>query len=340
MSGVGRQTAPRLRAVITGISCEPHLSRTLDSWRRTLARAGVEGEAVVILRAGDPYSEAVRAPGARVIEVGPDGPLTPGGNRNRGCEGATTEWLCLLDGDIELEEGFLSRALVFLESRPEVAGFAGHLDERHWRGGRVVGGDHDLYRIGSGGEIRVLGAAWLCRRLAFDQVGGFDPALPAEEDFEICVRLRRAGWKLWTESEVMGWHDCAPRPSVHELVRRWRSGLYAGQGLALRRAWGKPEFTELLARQWPFLVALAYFAVALVLLGAALAGRREPLVAWIGVGLAGLLAMSLRKRSLRLGFLSLVTWTVQGVALVRAYFFGPWGEMTGRHRLSAGRTRS
>jgi hypothetical protein len=326
--------------VIAGITCGPHLVRTLDSWRAALARAGVEGEAVVVLGKGDPYGDAVRASGARVIEVDPGEPRTPGGNRNRGAEGAETEWLCLLDGDIELEEGFLARGLALLERRPEVAGFAGHLDERHWRAGRVVGGDRDLYRIGPGGETRVLGAAWLCRRQAFEEVGGFDPALPAEEDFEICVRLRRAGWKLWTESEVMGWHDCAPRPSFTELVRRWKSGLYAGQGLALRRAWGKPEFGELLARQWPFLIALGYFAAALVLLGAALAGEPLPLAAWAAVGLAGLVGMSLRKRSLRLGFMSLLTWTVQGVALVRAYVFGPWGEMTGRHKVVAGRTRN
>jgi hypothetical protein len=326
--------------VIAGISCEPHLVRTLDSWRAALVRAEVEGEAVIILRTGDPHRDAVRAAGVQVVEVDPEGSLTPGGNRNRGAEGAATELLCLLDGDIELEEGFLSRGLAFLESRPDVAGFAGHLDERHWRGGHVVGGDSDLYRVGPGGEIRVLGAAWLCRRLAFEEVGGFDPALPAEEDFEICVRLRRAGWKLWTEPEVMGWHDCAPRPSFTELVRRWKSGLYAGQGRALRRAWGKPEFNELLARQWPFLIALTYFAVALILLGAGLAGRVEPLLAWIGLGLVGLLGMSLRKRSLRLGFMSLLTWTVQGVALVRAYFFGPWGEMTGRHHAAASRTRN
>ena len=39
----------------------------------------------------------------------------------------------------------------------------------------------------------------------------------------------------------------------------------------------------------------------------------------------GLLA--LRKRSLRLAALSLLTWVIQGVALVRVWLFGPWGTM-------------
>jgi hypothetical protein len=327
-----------IRAVIVGVSCEPHVVRTLESWHAAIARAGVRGEAIVVLRQGDSYREEARAAGAEVVEVDPDGFLTPGGNRNRGAEGAETEWICFLDGDIELEEGFLTRALAVVEREPRVAGFAGRLDERHWKGGGVVGGAADLYHVGAGGEIKILGAAWICRRDAFEEIGGFDAALPAEEDSEISIRLRRAGWRLWTESEVMGWHDCAPRPSLAELVRRWKSGLYAGQGLALRRAWGKPEFNELLVRQWPFLSALFYFAVALVLLGAALAGSPLALAAWTLLGLMGMAVMSLRKRSLRLGFMSLLTWTVQGVALVRAYFFGPWGEMTGR-RAVAGRAR-
>ena len=94
-----------------------------------------------------------------------------------------------------------------------------------------------------------LAQAWLCRRVAFENVGGFDARLPAEEDFELGTRLRRAGWSLIAISELAGIHHCAPRPSLAELGRRWRNGMFAGPGLALRHAWGGASFGELLARQ-------------------------------------------------------------------------------------------
>lgn len=49
----------------------------------------------------------------------------------------------------------------------------------------------------------VAGAAMMCKRLAFDQLGGFDPAIfMYSEDFDLCVRARRAGWEVWFEPDA------------------------------------------------------------------------------------------------------------------------------------------
>src|SRR6185369_8660022 len=155
-------------------------------------------------------------------------------------------------------KSFVAKALEAVAGQPRVAGFAGRLDEKHWQDGRLVGGARDLYRVGAGGEVPYLAQAWLCRRAAFENVGRFDVRLPAEEDFELCSRLRRAGWGLIATSELAGIHHCPPRPSLAELGRRWNNGMFAGPGLALRHAWGGASFGELLARQWLSLAALAF----------------------------------------------------------------------------------
>jgi cellulose synthase/poly-beta-1,6-N-acetylglucosamine synthase-like glycosyltransferase len=319
--------------VVAGVGCGSHLIFTLQSWKLALAEAGIEGEAVVVVQAGDPYADRVRDAGATLLEIAAGERMTPGACRNLAAKDAKGEWLCMLDGDVVLDPAFLGRAIAFLEQNPDAGGYGGRIDERHWRGETMVGQIRDLNRIGSGGEVTILAAVWLCRRAAFEQVGGFDSQMPSEEDFDLSLRLRRSGWKIWAGGEFVGFHDCPPRPSLAEIVRRWRSGLFAGQGLALRKAWGTPLFAPLLARQRVFVGALFYLALGLLSLGAALAGKPVPLMVWVLVGTLGWIFMSLRKRSIRLGFLSLLTWTVQGVALLRSWLFGPWGEMSDNERL-------
>jgi hypothetical protein len=159
--------------------------------------------------------------------------------------------------------------------------------------------------------------------VAFENVGGFDARLPAEEDFELGARLRGAGWLLIAESDLAGVHQCAPRPSIDEIKRRWKNGMFAGPGLALRHARGTALFGELLRRQWLCLGTLAYGVFGLV----ALVFAPLYFVLWIWGLLFAWGLLALRKRSARLAGLSLLTWAVQGVALLRVWFFGPWGTM-------------
>lgn len=329
---------PRLRAVVNAVAAEERLETALRSLASALTEAAAPAEVVVVLVAGEARGlAAAERAGAVVRLLAPGEARTPGACRNRGAEGARAEFLLLLDGDVDLDPAFLRRALGHLDANPGCAAYAGRLDERHWRHGRQVGGAADLYGVGAGGETKGMGAAWVCRRAAFESVGGFDPRLPSEEDFELCLRLRQRGHTLWADARLAGHHDCGPRPSLAELGRRWRRGLYAGQGLALRKHWGGPGFGELMTRQRLFFGALLFWALGLVALGAALAGRPLALATWLGAGVALWLAQSLRKHSVRVGALSLLTWSVQGVAVLRSLLFGPWGEMVDRRAVGGGR---
>ena len=315
----------RVRAVIVGFGCGPHLVRCLDAWEAARAAADVEAETVVVLAAGA-VTEGVSAR-ARVIAVPAQEVSTPGANRNRGAAGAAAELLLFLDGDVELDSGFVARGLRRLADAPRVAGVGGRLDERHWRDGAIVGKAEDLYRVGKGGEVPYLAQAWLCRRAAFEQVGGFDARLPAEEDFELGARLRQAGWTLVAEPELAGVHHCPPRPSLAELGRRWRNGMFAGPGLALRLARGGSTFPELWARQRLYLAALAYVALGFITSWIALAGYPASFCLWASGAALAWAALTLRKGSPRLATLSLLTWAIQGIALARVWLFGPWGTM-------------
>jgi GT2 family glycosyltransferase len=63
----------------------------------------------------------------------------------------------------------------------------------------------------------VAGAAMMCKREMYDQLGGFDPTIfMYGEDFELCVRVQRAGWKIWFEPDAVIIHA-----SEQSASRRW-----------------------------------------------------------------------------------------------------------------------
>jgi cellulose synthase/poly-beta-1,6-N-acetylglucosamine synthase-like glycosyltransferase len=68
----------------------------------------------------------------------------------------------------------------------------------------------------------------MMRRGAFEQVGGFDASVLAGEEPEICVRLRRAGWKIVRIPAEMALHDAA----MTRFRQWWRRAVRAGYAYA------------------------------------------------------------------------------------------------------------
>ncbi len=161
---------------------------------------GIEGEVIVAdsLSEDETVTLALNYP-VRIVQ------LTR--KRDRGCgvaaqlafQHARGEYLYIIDGDMELPSGFLRQALDHLQRHPRVAGVAGQLDE--------LRPDTDLARIRNRrrrhghagvGEVEALNGGGLYRREAIERVGGYltHPSLHAHEEFELALRLRKAGYRV------------------------------------------------------------------------------------------------------------------------------------------------
>jgi len=330
VSGAPSPGGAQVRFVVVAWGRSDRLAACLDAIDTASAEAGVMAETVVVLAPFDPALALLgpRQPRVRSI-VPPAGEVhTPGANRNRAAAGATAPFLAFVDGDAAIDPAFLAAARARLEAEPALGGVGGRIHERQWDGARLVREIPDSYRSRDGGPVEMLATAWLARRSAFEAVGGFDPRLPAEEDVELCIRLADAGHPVVALDRRAAYHDGPPRPSLAEFKRRWRSGLYAGQGLLLRYSWGTPNFARHFARQGLYLGALAFVALgAFFALSALLGVRRAPgaLGTWLWtLGLA-VAVMAVRKRSLSAGALAIATWIVLGAGIVRAWALGPRG---------------
>lgn len=292
------------------------------AWRGVLVLSAPEGEA---LPPGlEPRWQVVRASGAS----GASGskatrPLTPGAARNAGFAACGGGWVLFVDADVEVERAWIERAYEELARDASLAGAWGRIEEWFVDGARERPGVRDLYRVGErDAEAAYTATLSLYRRAALEQVGGYDARLNSEEDFELGLRLRRAGFRLRTLAPLAARHWSAPRPSFAEYGRRWRTGLCFGPGQALRLYAGQPGFAALARRNAHYLVTLAYWLAAPFAYGL---GGFQGLGAW-ALGPVALLAfMTLKKKSLRLALHSLTAWTVMTAGTVVGFLRGGAG---------------
>lgn len=220
-----------LAAVVIGRNEGERLVRCLDS---------LQGRAdpVVYVDSGstDGSVAAARTLGAEVVELDMSLPFTAARARNAGLARlktvSDTESVQVIDGDCELQEGWAEVALSFLADHPEVAMVAGRLRERFpdatlWN--RLADAEWDT----PVGETEAVGGIAVLRRAAVEAVGGYRESLIAGEEPELCLRLRRAGWKIWRLEAEMALHDIAMTRLSQWWRRMRRHGHAIVEGAAL-----------------------------------------------------------------------------------------------------------
>src|SRR5262249_51914251 len=132
-----------------------------------------------------------------------------------------------VDGDCELVDGWLNRARVYFDQHPEFAVVCGRLRER-FPGHSIYNRLASLEWDSPAGEIQACGGIAMIRADVFQDVGGFNPAIIAAEDDELCLRIRRRGWKVVRIEAEMAVHDMA----MTQFSQWWRRSVRTGYAYA------------------------------------------------------------------------------------------------------------
>lgn len=236
---------------------------------RCLRAALATGSTVVYVDSGssDGSAALARAAGCSVVELDPSQPFTAARARNEGFAQATaeapqSEFVQFIDGDCELDPGWLERAAAALDARSDVALVRGHLREVNPRAS-VYNRLCDLEWEQAPGEIRACGGIFLARAEAFRAAGGFRPDVIAAEDDEFCVRVRRLGYKLLMLEAPMARHDAALMSFGQWWQRARRAGHAYAQVAALHGASEERYFAPERRRIYVWALALPAAALAL-----------------------------------------------------------------------------
>ncbi|WP_306365013.1 mycofactocin biosynthesis glycosyltransferase MftF [Nocardia sp. CC227C] len=216
-SGVGNPR-PRLLPSPEDVTVIVPLHNDAAGLERLLS--ALRGHSVIVVDDGS--DRPVRIPPApgtrrRVTVLRSDRRRGAAAARNLGLRAATTEFVAFLESDVVPRSGWLEVMLGHF-SDPKVALVAPRLlamdpdstvlaRYEHMRASLERGRRESAVR--SRGPVPyVPGTALLVRRDALTRAGGFDEAMTAGADIDLCWRLERAGWRLRYEPAARVAHEC------------------------------------------------------------------------------------------------------------------------------------
>jgi GT2 family glycosyltransferase len=229
----------------------------------------------------------------------------------RGC------YIYFLDGDMELDAGFVVAALARIEQQPRLAGIGGIIEDTR------IANDVDRIRVNNQavsavGPCRWLEGGGLYRRSAIVEAGGYaaNRNLKGYEEAELGMRLRAAGWQLERLPGLAARHTGHEAGTWELMKRHWRSGRAMSGGVLLRSALGRPWLGEACRMLLHPLAVIAWWLLLAAGLIAVPGAASQLLLGW---GLASLLlalALLAVKRDLRHAITSILSWHYGAAALV------------------------
>lgn len=180
----------------------------------------------------DTSVERARQLGAQVVELDSSRPFTAARGRNAGFTALSErlpdlQWVQFIDGDCDLQPGWLDRAEAYLREHPDVAVVCGRRRERHPDASpynRLA----DLEWDTPIGDAEACGGDALMRATVVREVGGYNEKLIAGEDPEFCFRIRAAGHRIVRLDCEMTLHDAA----LERFSQWWRRQSRSGHAFA------------------------------------------------------------------------------------------------------------
>ncbi len=202
--------------------------------------------------------------GISVVELDLSIPFTAARARNAGfayllLQKPDIEFVQFVDGDCQIEEGWLTRATVEMLLQPDVVVVFGHLRELFPKAS-IYNRICNVEWYVSAGETKYCGGIAMIRVSAFKQAGGFNPALIAGEEPELCIRLRQTGGKILAIDAEMARHDAAMTSFSQWWKRSIRNGYAYAEG-----AWSHNHWLRESYRIWfwglflPLLTVVSFF---------------------------------------------------------------------------------
>lgn len=308
-----KTSRPTISVIIKALNEQRRIAMAIES--ALAALRGLNGEVILADSASDDRTVEIAAKyPIKIVSLSRIEDRSCGAGVQLGYQYSSGRYVCLIDGDMQLREGFLSTAIRFLEDNAGVAGVSGKIIEHEKENLEYVRRVQTEYVQHRAGLTDCLEGGAVYRRDAIESVGYFgDRNLHMWEDVDLAVRIQARGWKLARMDFPFVDHYGHSGHAYRLLLRRWRTGYAFGIGEVLRGSLGKAHLPFLL-RQWKrfifLLCAVHLWWFCLLAIPFIVGGARLATLAIVTLALLPFAAMSARRRFVRLGIYSVAAWNV------------------------------
>lgn len=309
----------RVSIVIKALNEEKRIARAIETSLQAIRNVG--GEVILADSCStDRTVEIAAAYPIRIIQLQHPDERCCGIGPQLGYQHANGEFIYILDGDMEMLDGFIEQAVNFMEQHTDVAGVGGQVIETNTESLEYLSRMERSAAHMQPGEVDRLDMGGLYRRAAVAQSGYFSNRnLHSYEELDLALRLRVRGWRLWRLPVPSVRHHGHDTPHYQLLLRRWQSRYICGLGELLRASLGQPHLALALADLRELRLYVATLAWVLVLLVCAFlplpASARLGLV--VSIAALPFVLMYVRKRSASKAVYSVLSWLVNGLGLLR-----------------------
>jgi len=183
--------------------------------------------------------------GVNVVALNMALPFTAARARNEGFHTLLSiypelNYVQFVDGDCEFIEGWFDVALAeFSGGGHENLAVVFGLRKERFPDASVYNFQADRdWRIPEG-YMATCGGDALMSVQALKEMGGYDASLIAGEEPDLCVRLRRSGWKILSIAKDMTWHDS----DIHSVYQWYKRAIRTGHAFA-EVYWKHRKFPE------------------------------------------------------------------------------------------------
>jgi glycosyltransferase involved in cell wall biosynthesis len=302
---------PTVSIIIKAFNEEQHIAAAIES--ALAALAGLDGEVILADGASTDRTVAIAENyPIKIVRLTNPADRSCGAGAQLGFQYSNGKFLCLMDGDMRLDAGFVAAGIRFLDGNPTVAGVGGAIVDRdavnleyEQRAKRF---DPDRRP----GLVTRLNGSGLYRRSAIEAVGYLtDRNLHGCEELDLAARLIARGWTLARIDHHAADHYGHVGNAYRQLVRRMWSRNACGPGEIFRAALLRPHFGFLMRNDRTALLAGLVIAWWLSIAAVALFANGLPaLIAIAALAVFPFVVMSRRWRSQRDGIYSVASWNV------------------------------
>jgi len=311
-----------LSIVIISRNEEANIARTIESviqiaelWRGTelLLVDSNSTDNTIAIAAQYPIS---------ILRLKPSWFLSAAAGRFIGTKFTKGDLIQFIDGDMALDHNWLDHALRYAQRNPSAAVIGGYRRDIHLNNGKIASEvDWGRDPLGRQLEVKYIGGAMLCRRPAILEVGGFQPYLKSEEEVDLCMRLRFAGYKIVYLPHLVCRHYCIPIDSLESSKRRFRHNLWLGYGQVPRYYLKTPMLWTYLLERGTFVIPLiGLLASIFIIIWSCITKNIFIVELWFLMAVSIIIIVAIKKQSLRRAYISLVNRILVTISAVRGFF--------------------